>query len=94
MTGKLLPPIDPIIKITDLSFRYKKAARPVFHGLNLLVRPGERVAVLGPSEAGKSTLALCLQGLIPRMIKGDFRGTSWWTAASPPPAGPGSWPGG
>jgi energy-coupling factor transport system ATP-binding protein len=30
--------------------------------------------VLGPSEAGKSTLALCLQALIPRMIKGEFRG--------------------
>jgi energy-coupling factor transport system ATP-binding protein len=30
--------------------------------------------VLGPSEAGKSTLALCLNGLIPRMIKGEFRG--------------------
>ena len=74
MTGKLLQPIDPIIKITDLYFRYKKAPRPVFDGLNLTVRPGERLAVLGPSEAGKSTLALCLQGLIPRMIKGDFRG--------------------
>jgi len=46
----------------------------VFDGLNLEVRPGERVAVLGPSEAGKSTLALCLQGIIPRMIKGEFRG--------------------
>lgn len=46
----------------------------MFDGLNLEVRPGERMAVLGPSEAGKSTLALCLQGLIPRMIKGDFRG--------------------
>ena len=65
---------DSIITITDLYFRYKKAARPVFHGLNLTVRPGERVAILGPSEAGKSTLALCLQGLIPRMIKGEFRG--------------------
>ena len=30
--------------------------------------------MLGPSEAGKSTLALCLQGLIPRLIKGEFRG--------------------
>ena len=73
MTVKLQP-IDPIIKITDLYFRYKKAARPVFDGLNLTVRPGERVCVLGPSEAGKSTLALCLQGLIPRLIKGEFRG--------------------
>jgi energy-coupling factor transporter ATP-binding protein EcfA2 len=69
------PPGAPfIIKISGLSFRYKKAVRPVFDGLNMAVRPGERVAVLGPSEAGKSTLALCLQGLIPRMIKGDFRG--------------------
>jgi energy-coupling factor transport system ATP-binding protein len=74
MTEKLLQPIDPIIEITNLYFRYKKASRPVFDGLNLFVRPGERVCVLGPSEAGKSTLALCLQGLIPRMIKGDFRG--------------------
>jgi energy-coupling factor transporter ATP-binding protein EcfA2 len=69
-----LPNFDPIIKITDLYFRYKKGDRPVFRGLSLSVRPGERLAVLGPSEAGKSTLALCLQGLIPRMIKGDFRG--------------------
>jgi len=38
------------------------------------VRPGERLAILGPSEAAKSTVALALQGLIPRMIKGDFRG--------------------
>ena len=30
--------------------------------------------MIGPSEAGKSTLALCLQGLIPRLIKGELRG--------------------
>jgi energy-coupling factor transport system ATP-binding protein len=69
-----LAKFDPVVKITDFCFRYKKAAQPVFDGLNLAVRPGERLAVLGPSQAGKSTLALCLQGLIPRMIKGDFRG--------------------
>ncbi len=46
----------------------------MFEGLNLTVSPGERLALLGPSEAGKSTLALCLNGLIPRMIKGEFSG--------------------
>ena len=46
---------------------------PVFEGLNLVVRAGERLAVVGPSKAGKSTLALSILGLIPRMIKGEFR---------------------
>ncbi|MFZ5451142.1 MAG: ABC transporter ATP-binding protein [Thermodesulfobacteriota bacterium] len=63
-----------MIKVTELFFRYKRAAAPVFNELNLEVAAGERVAIIGPSEAGKSTLALCLGGLIPRMIKGEFRG--------------------
>ena len=65
---------ESIISITDLHFRYKKAVQPVFAGLNLTVRAGERLAILGPSESGKSTLALCLQGLIPRLIKGEMQG--------------------
>jgi energy-coupling factor transporter ATP-binding protein EcfA2 len=57
-----------------LYFRYKRARQPVFEDFRLEVAPGERLAVLAPSEAGKSTLALCLNGLIPRMLKGEFRG--------------------
>ncbi|MEJ2069914.1 MAG: ABC transporter ATP-binding protein [Syntrophobacterales bacterium] len=64
----------PIVKIEGLFFRYKRADQPVFQDFHLDVAPGERVALLAPSEAGKSTLALCLNGLIPRMIKGEFRG--------------------
>jgi energy-coupling factor transport system ATP-binding protein len=63
-----------IVKITGLYFRYKRARQPVFDDFRLEVAPGERLAVLAPSESGKSTLALCLNGLIPRMIKGEFRG--------------------
>ncbi len=62
------------LKISGLYFRYKRAERAVFEDLYLEAAPGERLAVLGPSEAGKSTLALCLNGLIPRMIKGEYRG--------------------
>jgi len=64
----------PIVKIIGLRFRYKKSLKPVFQGLNLEVAEGERLAILGPSEAGKSTLALCLNGLIPRLIRGEFGG--------------------
>ena len=63
-----------IVKIAGLYFRYKRANQPVFEDFRLEVAPGERLAIIAPSEAGKSTLTLCLNGLIPRMIKGEFRG--------------------
>jgi ABC-type polar amino acid transport system ATPase subunit len=37
--------------------------RKVLDGVNLSIRPGETVAVIGPSGGGKSTLLRCLNGL-------------------------------
>ena len=79
----LLPGVEPIIKISGLHFRYKKAVAQVFAGFDLEVLAGERLAILGPSGAGKSTLALCLQGLIPRLIKGELRGRVEVAGADP-----------
>lgn len=39
-------------------------AAPILQGLNLTVRPGERVALTGPSGIGKTTVAATLLGLI------------------------------
>ncbi|MEM0018120.1 MAG: ABC transporter ATP-binding protein [Candidatus Korarchaeum sp.] len=50
------------IKIEDLSFEYD--GRQVIRDLNLEVREGERIALLGNNGAGKSTLAKLILGIL------------------------------
>ncbi|WP_158283944.1 type I secretion system permease/ATPase [Pseudomonas sp. OV226] len=59
-----LPAEGPeVFRCHDLSFRYKKELPPVADGLELSVRPGERIAILGKMGSGKSTLLRLLAGL-------------------------------
>jgi ATP-binding cassette subfamily B protein/subfamily B ATP-binding cassette protein MsbA len=44
------------ITLRNVSFAYKGAASPVLHDVNLDVQPGEMIALVGPSGAGKTTL--------------------------------------
>jgi ATP-binding cassette, subfamily B, bacterial len=44
------------ITFKDVSFTYAGSDEPVLHEINLDVRPGEMVALVGPSGAGKTTL--------------------------------------
>jgi phosphonate transport system ATP-binding protein len=50
------------IRVTALTKRYPPHVQAL-GGVSLAVRPGEFVAVLGPSGAGKTTLFRCLTGL-------------------------------
>ncbi|MGJ7552049.1 ABC transporter ATP-binding protein [Pseudomonas alloputida] len=43
------------VRFDDVDFHYGKAAN-VIEGLNLDIRPGEKIGLIGPSGAGKSTL--------------------------------------
>ncbi|WP_119066442.1 ABC transporter ATP-binding protein [Rubrobacter indicoceani] len=55
-------PKDSSISVSDLSHSYL-AGYEVLHGVSLEVRPGERVAVVGASGAGKTTLAKLIAGV-------------------------------
>jgi ATP-binding cassette subfamily B protein len=51
-----LPPIEGAIELRDVSFAYEEG-QPVLEQVDLVVRPGETLALVGPTGAGKSTLA-------------------------------------
>lgn len=74
--------MEPIISIENLHYAYPPLsagaeAPPVLKGVSLSLRPGECLALLGPTGAGKSTLCLTLNGIIPHLTGGTFRGEVW-----------------
>jgi energy-coupling factor transport system ATP-binding protein len=62
------------VLVKDLSFRYPGANQDAIQKTNLRVSRGEHVAVIGPSGAGKTTLCLCMAGVVPHVVQGDLRG--------------------
>ncbi len=64
-------PRPAAIECCNLAFSYADNA-PVFEGVDLSLRRGERLALVGPSGAGKTTLAHLLLGFVPPSA-GDIR---------------------
>lgn len=62
-----------VLKVRDLKWKYKEG-KEVLRGVNLEAEKGEFIGVVGPSGAGKTTLALALMGIIPQRIPGTFEG--------------------
>ena len=52
--AKVLQP-DGHVELKDVSFRYLPD-RPLIEGLNLDIKPGQRIAIVGPTGCGKTTL--------------------------------------
>ncbi|MPY55847.1 ABC transporter ATP-binding protein [Streptomyces spongiae] len=53
----------PEVRLENVSFTYPTVERPVLSGLNLEIRPGEVLAVVGVNGAGKTTLTKLIAGL-------------------------------
>ncbi len=65
---------DPAVSIKDLKFRYRGEKKLALDGISLDISKGEFLMIMGASEAGKSTLAACFNGLIPHYMRGAIKG--------------------
>ena len=54
------PPLTSAVRFDEVSFGYSADAPRVFAGFNLALNKGEKVAIVGPTGAGKSTVVKLL----------------------------------
>ena len=64
-----------MIRLTDVTYSYPDASRPVLERISLDIAPGTITAVAGASGAGKTTLAKLIAGFIPQVDGGELSGT-------------------
>ncbi len=64
-----------MIRTRSLDLTYPDQARAAFHGVDLDLRPGTVLGIVGPMGAGKTSLCTTLAGLAPRSTGGTSGGT-------------------
>lgn len=64
---------SPLV-IDNLSFQYRTRPEPAIENISFELKPGEMLLIAGSSGCGKTTLARCINGLIPRSYRGKRDG--------------------
>lgn len=65
-----------ILEVKNLSVSYEDES--ILKRISFSLHKGEKLLLLGPSGSGKSSLILCLNGLIPRSVEGNRTGTIYY----------------
>jgi len=65
----------PAVAVRDLSFSYPASAAPALNSISIEIAAGAWISLMGPTGAGKSTLSLCMNGLIPALQPGTWQGS-------------------
>ncbi|AIM15188.1 hypothetical protein HW35_01825 [Bacillus sp. X1(2014)] len=63
------------IVVENLTFQYPDTDTPVLKNINFTLKEGEVLGIIGRTGSGKTTLAMCLNRLVPTVIQGNLEGT-------------------
>jgi energy-coupling factor transport system ATP-binding protein len=65
---------EAIASLDTVSYMYPRSAEPVLKDISLDIYKGEFLGLIGPTGAGKTTLCLTLNGIVPQFYQGRFFG--------------------
>lgn len=68
------------IRLERFGCRYPGASEPALEDIDIEVSEGETLAIVGPRESGKTTLALAAAGLLPLLYECETTGRGGWTS--------------
>ncbi|MED3623475.1 ATP-binding cassette domain-containing protein [Neobacillus thermocopriae] len=63
------------IVVENLTFQYPDTETPVLKNIHFTLKEGEVLGIIGRTGSGKTTLAMCLNRLVPTVIQGNLEGT-------------------
>ena len=64
-----------MIRIRGLSFKYKGGREEALKEIDLTVKRGDFLGIIGSSGAGKTTLLHAVNGIVPHNFRGEFYGS-------------------
>lgn len=63
------------VECKNLGFRYITTEKDILKNFNLQIEEKQIFLLTGPTGCGKSTFCLCLNGIIPQKIQGEYHGS-------------------
>jgi len=66
---------NSIVSIKNVKYTYPGSDSPVLDGVNLEIESGKFTVIMGRTGAGKTTLALLCNGIIPQLMEGTIKGS-------------------